>query len=165
MSEHKPITVMPTIDENAEWQPLERQQIRAAAIPSAATSSSSVVTSASSSSASSGSATSDVSNTSTVADEKLILAVQNADVTAIQRLITAHVDLNLPDEYGKTVLMKAASYGYDNIVKLLLDNGAQVDLRDKNGWTALKYATVKRLDAIAELLEQAEAEAEKKPRI
>lgn len=44
------------------------------------------------------------------------------------------------DENGVTLLMKAAKSGRTKDVKRLLDSGADVKKRDKEGWTALMYA-------------------------
>jgi len=48
-----------------------------------------------------------------------------------------------PDEKditGKTLLMRAAKGGNEWELKLLLDSGADVNLTDNDGWTALMYA-------------------------
>jgi ankyrin repeat protein len=45
-------------------------------------------------------------------------------------------------QYGKTSLMEAATQDDDSIVKLLLGHGANVNLKDKNGWTALHLAAL-----------------------
>lgn len=47
---------------------------------------------------------------------------------------------NAADKNGVTLLMRAAKAGNDWDVNLLLKNGADVNLRDKDGWTALMYA-------------------------
>mgnify|MGYP001560356602 CR=1 FL=1 len=41
---------------------------------------------------------------------------------------------------GATALMQAAGAGSVDAVKLLLQRGAQVNARDKSGWTALRHA-------------------------
>lgn len=48
-----------------------------------------------------------------------------------------------PDEtdiFGQTMLMKAAKAGNDWQIKALIDSGANINLQDKDGWTALMYA-------------------------
>ena len=47
--------------------------------------------------------------------------------------------MNVQDEDGKTALMWAAG-GDEEIVMLLLANGANVHVKDKQGHTALNYA-------------------------
>lgn len=44
------------------------------------------------------------------------------------------------DSFGRTLLMKAAKAGNDWQVKSLIEAGAKVNLKDKDGWTALMYA-------------------------
>lgn len=49
-------------------------------------------------------------------------------------------DPNEADEYGVTLLMKACKAGNDWDVQNLIENGADINLRDKDGWSALMYA-------------------------
>ena len=44
------------------------------------------------------------------------------------------------NKFGKTLLMDAAKDGNDWKIKALLTSGADVNLKDKDGWTALMYA-------------------------
>ena len=44
------------------------------------------------------------------------------------------------DLFGRTLLMKAAKAGNDWQIKTLLKSGANVNLKDNDGWTALMYA-------------------------
>lgn len=47
---------------------------------------------------------------------------------------------NETDSFGRTLLMKAAKAGNDWQISALLASGANVNLQDKDGWTALMYA-------------------------
>ena len=49
-------------------------------------------------------------------------------------------NVNKTDKNGVTLLMKAAKAGNDWDIQNLLNNGADVQLRDKDGWSALMYA-------------------------
>lgn len=44
------------------------------------------------------------------------------------------------DSFGRTLLMKAAKAGNDWLISTLLKSGANVNLKDNDGWTALMYA-------------------------
>jgi len=47
---------------------------------------------------------------------------------------------NKKDENGVSLLMKACKNGNDWEVRTLIENGAEVNTRDKDGWTPLMYA-------------------------
>ncbi len=61
-------------------------------------------------------------------------------------------DVNLPTNKNYTPLMSAAKGGHIEIVKLLLDKGADPSTRDTSGKTALDYAIEKKNDAVVQLL-------------
>ena len=60
--------------------------------------------------------------------------------------------INMEDGNGNTPLMYAAENGNKDIVKLLIDKGANVNKQDKNGKTPLMYAVVKGNKDIVKLL-------------
>jgi ankyrin repeat protein len=61
------------------------------------------------------------------------------------------------DEAGRTPLMLAVTQGKLEIVRLLLARGADPNVADNAGHTALQQATKRNLQDIAALLEQAGA--------
>lgn len=65
-------------------------------------------------------------------------SVQQADPAAPEKQLIENPDA--ADKNGVTLLMKAAKSGNDWDVNLLLESGADPNLRDKDGWTALMYA-------------------------
>ncbi len=74
----------------------------------------------------------------------LMLAAQhNTGAAVIQTLLETGFDANMPNESGTTALMTAAlSYNSrPNIVKALVEGGANVNTQDGFGRTALIYAT------------------------
>lgn len=49
-------------------------------------------------------------------------------------LIENNANVSATDSSGRTPLHIAAHSGYEKIAKILIENGAQVDERDLNGW-------------------------------
>lgn len=68
---------------------------------------------------------------------RFMQAAGKGDLKELARVHVAGVDLNASDETGWTALMFAAAMCQEQSVRLLMDWGATVDLRDKNGDTAL----------------------------
>ncbi len=69
--------------------------------------------------------------------ENLFLAVKGRNPGGIKGVINAH------DEYGKTPLHYTVEKGYLDMVKILLEKGADINAKDNNGKTPLHYATEK----------------------
>lgn len=68
-------------------------------------------------------------------------AIEKNDKVMIEALLKRKADVNLKDqESGETALMYAARYSSSEVVKVLLDAGAEVNARDKDGRTALSIA-------------------------
>ena len=64
----------------------------------------------------------------------------------------AAIDLTRPDIRGNTPLMIASLNGRTEVVRVLLAAGADKDLRNNYGKTALDYAIERKKDACAALL-------------
>ncbi|MFC1566796.1 protein kinase [bacterium] len=60
--------------------------------------------------------------------------------------------VNMQDGNGYTALHYAASLGKNEIVQMLLDNGADVNIQDSNGYTALHYAASLGKNKIVQIL-------------
>jgi len=84
----------------------------------------------------------------------LTIAANNGNTAEVQRLVMQHVDVNERDNNGYTALMWAARNGHTEVMKSLLDAGADMNLRDcaTNGWTALIHAIHKNENKAASLL-------------
>jgi hypothetical protein len=60
----------------------------------------------------------------------------------VQQLIADGANINAVTGAGRTPLMSATAYGHINIVRFLLENGADINIKDThNGWTALMFST------------------------
>ena len=64
------------------------------------------------------------------------------NLVEVQRLIESGANINAVSGAGRTPLMSATAYGHINIVRFLLENGADINTKDThNGWTALMFST------------------------
>jgi hypothetical protein len=108
-------------------------------------------------------------------DDELINAAFNCDLATVKRTLDAGAHVNAVDEYGHTALMLAAeslrAYGKKDIIKTLLDRGADISIKDPRGWTAMEHFWAAASDVQnpqvgkgLQLLGAAEKEAERKGR-
>jgi len=87
----------------------------------------------------------------------LFRVVGRGNLVWTYRLIAMGADVNVRDEAGQTPLMFAAEMGYADMVQVLIQNGANPKLVNKQGESALTIALMKGYTRIAESLEMAEA--------
>lgn len=76
-----------------------------------------------------------------------------AHAGSVRRLIAAGASLDLPDDRGVTPLMQAVCWENLDMVKLLVEAGADTGARDRSGRTALEMAKANRHQEIIEYLE------------
>jgi ankyrin repeat protein len=62
-------------------------------------------------------------------------------IESIKLCLAAGADINAVDSNGRSALFGAAQQGFDKVVQFLADNGAKVDIKDRNGRTALDAAS------------------------
>jgi len=61
-------------------------------------------------------------------------------MSAVSYLANAGASINKKDNLGRTALHGAASWGWNDTVKTLVEMGADLDATDNNGFTAFDYA-------------------------
>ena len=84
----------------------------------------------------------DVNEKSDVRNRTAIMeAARNRKIETVKALLTADPDVDAVDWEGYTVLMFAAVSGQSDIVDILLNHGADVNLRTKVGSSALMMAS------------------------
>lgn len=76
--------------------------------------------------------------------------------------ISENVKWNRQDKAGQTALQIGASRGHENMVRLLLENGADIVAGAKYGWTALHSAAINGHDGVVRLLLETGADIEAK---
>ena len=81
----------------------------------------------------------------------LCLAICKGDVEVVKKFIQYGADVN-ENSNGMTPLMYAARYNNLEILKYLVENGADFKIKDARGNTALKYAELSNATAAAEYL-------------
>ena len=62
-------------------------------------------------------------------------------IESIKLCLDAGVDINAVESTGRSALFGAALQGFDKVVQFLVERGARVDLKDRNGRTALDAAS------------------------
>lgn len=69
--------------------------------------------------------------------------------------LASRCDVNMTNQSGKTALMLAALFGHQEVAKLLLSRGANPEIADKQGNTAISLAKEQGNKAMVQLLKQA----------
>lgn len=85
---------------------------------------------------------------------KLLDYAATGDVYRVRELLRTRADINAHDPAGKTPLMMASQNGHIQIVKLLLEAGANPRLTDNMGLDAKYYALQSFRPDIAALIEE-----------
>ena len=82
----------------------------------------------------------------------LYQAIKNNDLQEVKKLINEGAALNVKNEYGNTPLHFAAYYGHTNIVRYLIEKGANIYIENNDGEIPV-YVT-KKLEIVNILLEK-----------
>lgn len=89
----------------------------------------------------------------TASGGRIFQLIKNGDLKgAIDSINSGRYNLNSADSSSRTALMVSAKSGYADIVKLLLEKGADTEIMDQAGNTALFYAIESRFTGIVRLL-------------
>ena len=64
--------------------------------------------------------------------DELISASKNGDVAKVKDLVAKGVSVNEKDEYGSTALIYAVKNNCSNCVNVLIENGADVNIKNIN---------------------------------
>jgi glutaminase len=85
----------------------------------------------------------------------LMFSAARGDTTSVLKVLSLGIGANVPDYDGRRALHIAAAEGQLEVCRLLLENGAEVDVPDRWGTTALQEAA--KFPAIVRLLSEAAA--------
>ena len=70
-------------------------------------------------------------------NQKLLDAVKRKNITEVKEVLSIGADVNSASDNGWTVLIWACHYGHTDIARLLIEHGADINIKNKNGKTAL----------------------------
>ncbi|KAL8724352.1 MAG: hypothetical protein Q9181_006863 [Wetmoreana brouardii] len=92
----------------------------------------------------------------TILQKSLQMAASNGDVERVNKVLKGKaqpfIDVNAADEEGRAPIIYASCFGHEYVVLALIEAGADVDLKDRNQWTALMWAMTNRHKNIAKML-------------
>ena len=86
-------------------------------------------------------------------DTALHLGAARGHESVVRTLITQGMDVNSRGQHNATPLMCAAGSGHLTVAKILMKNNAQLNLQDRDGWTALRWG-LSYTSVVMELIEQ-----------
>ncbi len=92
------------------------------------------------------------------ANKMLFSGASNGDISLVLGAIQRNADINYKNKRGDTALIMAVIIkDSENIIKVLLENGADPDIQNDGDYTALMLAAVSNQEAIVKLLLEAGA--------
>ena len=72
----------------------------------------------------------DVNAQNMTGDHALLLASKKNSAENIKKLLSFKADINVADTSNVTAMMFAASHGYNELVDILTDEGAELEMKD-----------------------------------
>ena len=89
-------------------------------------------------------------------EERFLKAAENGNLKKIKSMLNKEVNIktliNAVDKENNTALILASKFGYHEIVKIFIENGADINIKNNDGKTALDYAEENDYKSIIELL-------------
>lgn len=82
------------------------------------------------------------------------VSIAKGDFETVKKLVSLGAEINQKSE-GMTPAMYAAKYNRTDILKLLIENGANLKLKSDKGMTALKYAELHKAHEAKAIIEEA----------
>ncbi|MEW7290987.1 ankyrin repeat domain-containing protein [Aquimarina sp. 2304DJ70-9] len=89
----------------------------------------------------------------TVQTSPFCMAIVKGDTETVKKLIDLGSDVNKKSN-GMTPLMFAARYNRVDIIKLLVEKGANIKTKDSKGYNAMKFAKLSNAKEAIALLEE-----------
>ena len=84
----------------------------------------------------------------------LIWALNNGHTYIVKYLLeSTSARTDIADTLGETALIRASLQGHFDIVKLLIANGANVEVRDKSNRTALLWGSTREYSVVESLID------------
>jgi ankyrin repeat protein len=83
--------------------------------------------------------------------DDVIYSIKKGDAPDVKQLLS-EIGIDACDDYLRTALLWATFYGNTSILAWLIDNGANVNHQDRNGYCALHFAGQEKQFECAELL-------------
>ena len=84
------------------------------------------------------------------------LATSNGELERVKRLLEGkareYINIDGVDAEGTPPLVYASCFGHEDVAEVLIEEGAKVDIQDKNRWTPLMWAMTNRHKEIVKLL-------------
>jgi len=80
--------------------------------------------------------------------DDLVEAAHTGNLSKVRALLKKETDVDHENSVGVTALIIASREGHEAIVQILLDKGAEVNVRENGGRTALKFAKTQKIKTL-----------------
>jgi len=80
--------------------------------------------------------------------DDLVEAAHTGNLSKVRALLKKETDVDHENSVGATALIIASQEGHEPIVQISLDKGAEVNVRENGGRTALKFAKTQKIKTL-----------------